>query len=79
MRHVRQVLAIELLVAAQALDLRSPLIPGAGSHAAHVVMRNAVPSLDSDRFLSADLAAALAVVESGALEAAVEDAVGPLS
>jgi histidine ammonia-lyase len=78
-RHLRQVLAIELLVAAQALDLRSPLVAGAGSRAAHVALRGAVPSLDLDRFLAADLAAALAVVESGALEAAVEDAVGPLS
>jgi histidine ammonia-lyase len=78
-RHLRQVLAIELLTAAQALDLRLPLIPGAGSRAAHDVLRTRVPSLDTDRFLSADLATALAVVEDGALLAAVEAAVGPLS
>ena len=78
-RHLRQVLAIELLVAAQALDLRAPLAPGAGSRAAHAAIRAAVPPLDTDRFLSADLAAALAVVEGGALAAAVESAVGPLA
>jgi hypothetical protein len=44
-----------------------------------VVLRATVPPLDLDRFLAADLAAALAVVESGALETAVEGAVGPLS
>jgi histidine ammonia-lyase len=43
------------------------------------VLRTAVPPLDTDRFLSADLAAALAVVEGGALLAAVEATVGPLS
>ncbi len=78
-RHLRQVLAIELLVAAQALDLRAPLTPGAGSRAAHAAIRAAVPTLDTDRFLSGDLAAALAVVESGTLPASVESAVGPLA
>jgi histidine ammonia-lyase len=77
--HLRQVLAIELLVAAQALDLRAPLTPGAGSRAAHAAIRSAVPPLDTDRFLSADLAAALAVVEGDALTVGVESAVGPLS
>jgi histidine ammonia-lyase len=78
-RHLRQVLAIELLVAAQALDLRAPLAPGAGSRIAHAVLRKAVPPLDTDRFLSGDLTAALAVVEGTELIAAVESAVGPLA
>jgi histidine ammonia-lyase len=78
-RHLRQVLAIELLVAAQALDLRAPLTPGAGSRAAHAAIRAAVPPLDTDRFLSGDLAAVLAVVEGGAVPAAVESAVGLLA
>jgi len=78
-RSLRQVLAIELLLGAQALDLRAPLTPGAGSRAAHAALRAAVPPLDTDRFLSADLAAALAVVEAGALEAAVASAIGDLA
>jgi histidine ammonia-lyase len=78
-RSLRQVLAIELLLGAQALDLRAPLTPGAGSRAAHAALRAAVPPLDADRFLSADLAAALAVVEAGALEAAVASAIGDLA
>jgi len=78
-RNLRQVLAIELVLAAQALDLRAPLTPGAGSRAAHAALRAAVPPLDTDRFLSADLAAALAVVEAGALEAAVASAIGDLA
>jgi hypothetical protein len=43
------------------------------------VLRKAVPPLDTDRFLSGDLTAALAVVEGTELIAAVESAVGPLA
>ncbi|HEV8437138.1 MAG TPA: histidine ammonia-lyase [Methylomirabilota bacterium] len=78
-RNLRQVLAIELLLAAQALDLRAPLQPGAGSRAAQAAVRSAVPRLDEDRYLHADLATALALVEQGAVETAVEAAVGPLA
>jgi hypothetical protein len=37
-----------------------------------------VPHLDQDRFLHADLAAALSLVDQGAVEAAVESAIGRL-
>ena len=77
--HVRQVLAVELLLAAQALDLRAPLVPGVGSRAAHAAVRSAVPHLDEDRLLHDDLAAALALVQSGTIEAAVERAIGTLA
>lgn len=76
--RVRQVLAIELLLAAQALDLRQPLRPGAGSRAAHAAVRARVPRLDEDRLLHIDLAAALALAEEGAIARAAEAAVGTL-
>lgn len=76
---VRQVLAIELLLSAQALDLRAPLTPGAGSRAAQAAVRRAIPHLDHDRVLQADLAAALDLVERGTVTAAVESAVGALA
>jgi histidine ammonia-lyase len=76
---VRQVLAIELLLAAQALDLRAPLVPGRGSRAAHGAVRARVPALADDRYLKADLDAALALVEEGSVLAAAERAVGPLA
>ena len=76
--HVRQVLAIECLLAAQALDLRQPLTPGVGSRAAHAAVRARIPHLDTDRFLHDDLAAALGLVEAGAVLAAVESALGRL-
>jgi histidine ammonia-lyase len=74
----RRVVAIELLLAAQALDLRAPLVPGRGSRAARAAVRRRIPPLDGDRYLKADLDAALALVEEGSVLAAAESAVGGL-
>jgi histidine ammonia-lyase len=76
--RVRAVLAIEAVCAAQALDVRAPLRPGAGSAAAHAALRTRVPPLTADRVIRDDIAAALALVEDGTLLAAVNAAVGPL-
>jgi histidine ammonia-lyase len=77
--NVRQILAIELLLAAQALDFRAPLAPGRGSAVAHRAVRARIPALTADRYLKADLDAALAACADGSVLAAVEDAVGPLA
>jgi histidine ammonia-lyase len=77
-RAVRQVLAIELLLASQALDLRAPLRPGRGSAAARDAVRRHIAPLDEDRYLKADLDAAAHLVEEGVVLAAVEEALGPL-
>jgi histidine ammonia-lyase len=74
----RQVLAIEALLAAQALDFRAPLAPGRGSAAARDAVRTRVPRLDADRYLKADLDAALALCEADTIVAAVERVIGPL-
>ena len=74
----RRIIAIELLLAAQALDLRAPLAPGQGSAAARAAVRRRIPPLDRDRYLKADLDAALELCEGGAVLAAVEAAVGAL-
>ena len=74
----RQVLAIELLLAAQALDLRAPLVPGRGSRAAREAVRRRIPPLGDDRYLKADLDAALALAEDGGAVEAAESAMGPL-
>jgi histidine ammonia-lyase len=78
LRRVQAVLAIEAVCAAQALDCRMPLRPGAGSAAAHAVLRARVLPLTEDRVLREDFTAALALVEDGSVLAAVEAAVGPL-
>ena len=55
--NVRRVLGIELMVAAQALDMRAPLKPGLGVSRVHAVTRSKVPPLEGDRLLMVDLAA----------------------
>ena len=74
----RQVVAIELLLAAQALDFRAPLAPGRGSAAARQAVRRRIPPLDRDRYLKADLDAALGLCEDGSVLDAVEAEIGPL-
>ncbi|WP_437903444.1 histidine ammonia-lyase [Sorangium sp. So ce327] len=77
--NVRSSLAIELITAAQGVDQRLPLRPSAGVAAAHAAIRRVVPGLTEDRPLYRDIAAAAELIQSGALLAAVEEAVGPLN
>ena len=71
------VLGIELMAAAQALDFRE-LTPGTGVRAAHEVIRRHVDHLDIDRPLYPDHNAMAALVASGEILDAVEQAIGPL-
>jgi histidine ammonia-lyase len=73
---VERIVAIELLVAAQALDLRLAAMPatdgaaprpGVGVADAHARIRERVPHLDRDREPGPDLDAARELVRSGAL------------
>ncbi|MGD9233238.1 MAG: histidine ammonia-lyase, partial [Desulfobacterales bacterium] len=54
-KNAEQVIAIELLCGAQALDLFTNMKPGEGTLAAYTVIRNAVPHLDADRILHKDI------------------------
>jgi histidine ammonia-lyase len=69
--NVERVLAIELLVAAQALDARLSMSPGTapgeGVAEAQRRIRAVVPRLDGDREPGPDLAAATTLVQTGAL------------
>jgi histidine ammonia-lyase len=67
--NVRTCLAIELLVAAQAVDLRRPLRPARKVAEAHARIRSAVPRLDGDRELHRDIEAVCRLVDEGALDA----------
>jgi len=70
--HVRTVLAIELMCAAQALDLRRPLRSGEGVEAVHAALRRAVPHLDGDRELHADIEAICRLIDEGALSRSIQ-------
>lgn len=50
------VLAIELITAAEGLEYRKPLSPGRGAKAAYNIVRAHVPRLTNDRSMSADIA-----------------------
>src|SRR5690349_19335830 len=81
---VQRIVSIELLVAAQALDLRlasmsdggDPPAPGAGVAEAQRRIRGKVTHLDRDREPGPDLAAAFALVSDGALVDLTEGAEG---
>lgn len=81
--NAEQVVACELLMAAQALTLVEPLAKehplGRGTQAALDAIRAVIPpALDGDRWYATEMAQALDLVRSGAVTQAVEDAVGVL-
>jgi histidine ammonia-lyase len=76
--NLRRILAIELVCAGAALDLRAPLRPARGTGAALAALRTRVAPPGPDRWLSPDLLAAEDLLRSGAVLAAVNAAVGPL-
>jgi len=67
--NVRTCLAIELLVAAQAVDLRQPVRPASRVAEAHRRLRERVPHLDEDRELHRDIEAVCRLVDEGGLDA----------
>ncbi len=76
--NLARVLAVELVCAGAAIDLRAPLRPSAGTAAALAVLRERVAGPGPDRWLSPDLRAAEALLLDGSILASVESAVGPL-
>ncbi|MFB4312457.1 histidine ammonia-lyase [Actinomadura sp. 21ATH] len=74
-----QVIAIEILTAARALDLRRPLRPGPATAAVVAALREHVPGPGPDRHLSPEIALATGLVRDGTLVAAAESVTGPLS
>src|SRR5262249_19578706 len=63
--NVRRIVAIELLCAAQALDLRGLERAGAGTRAAHALIRKHAPALVDDRPLQADTEATVSLIDAG--------------
>lgn len=74
--NAENVIAIELLCAAQALDLFTNRQPGDGTKAAYEVIRSTVPHLEHDRVLSEDVKRVVALIRRGDILAAVENEVG---
>lgn len=81
--NVQQIVATEMLIAAQAISLTEPLLGqfalGKGSAAAYSSIRKRIPAaLEGDRWLHGDLVAALDLVRSQAVLKAVEQRIGPV-
>ncbi|MEU2940292.1 histidine ammonia-lyase [Nocardiopsis alba] len=72
------VLAVELLTAARALDLRSPLEPGPATGAVVRLVREKVAGPGPDRYLAPEIAAVAALVADGSVVDTVES-VTPLA
>ena len=74
-----RVLAIEVLTAARALDLRAPLEPARATAAVVSLLRDkGIAGPGPDRFLSPEIEETVDLVRTGAVLAAVEGVTGPL-
>ena len=76
--NVCNVLAIEMLAAAQGVDFLAPLTPGDGTAKAHQTIRSVVPHLDEDRIPAPDIKTLHNLIASGRLVGEVEAVVGKL-
>lgn len=74
---LQRVLAVEILTAARALDMRDGK-PSAGTGAAVSALRTRVAGPDTDRYLSPEIEQSVQLVKGGDYVAAVEAAVGEL-
>ncbi len=78
LERLRRLVALELVCAAQAVDLAQPGRLGAGTAAAHACVRELVEPLYDDRPLGVDVERVAAqALEGGVLVARVEAALGP--
>jgi histidine ammonia-lyase len=74
------VVAIEILTAARALDLRAPLAPSAATGAVVTLLRSSgVPGPGADSYLSPQIDSTVELVGSGAVLATAESMIGALA
>jgi len=76
--NLRRILAVEMVAAARAIDLRAPLEPADPTGSAVRALRRHVAGPGPDRFLSPELQAAEDLLRSGTITAAVEAVAGEL-
>lgn len=85
LKNVQSVLAIEIMVAAQAIDYssihqttRKKMKPGKGVDAAYKFIRTHIPHLDTDRVLYGDIQKSLNLILTGSVIDATEKTLGKL-
>ncbi|MBI5154930.1 histidine ammonia-lyase [Candidatus Poribacteria bacterium] len=79
LENAEAVLGIELMCAAQGVDYRLPLKPGAGVVAALERVRRDIPHTEQDHLFAPEIQKAIALVRSGNLVRAVEEQIGELA
>jgi histidine ammonia-lyase len=76
--NLTSILAVELVAAARALDLRAPLVPAPATAAVRDLVRKHIAGVGPDRVLAPELAAAETLIRSGAVVVAAQAVTGPL-
>jgi len=76
LENLTAILAVELLASARALDLRAPLKPSPATAAVRDLLRREVKGPGPDRVMAPEIAAAAALIRSGAVIAAAEKVIG---
>lgn len=76
--NLSRILAVELLAASRALELRAPLQPSPSGAAVGQLVRELGGGVGPDRFTSPELEAVAMAVLGGQLRSRAEEAVGPL-
>jgi histidine ammonia-lyase len=76
--NLRRILAVELVCAGAAIDLRAPLAPSPATAAVLDTIRTVVPPPGADRWWSPDLRAVESLLADGSVLDAVESVLGPL-
>ena len=77
-KNSEYVIAIELLCAAQALDMFTNMKPGEGTLAAYQAIRETISHLDEDRVISNDIETMVRRMKDDEFLASVENAIGTL-
>ena len=72
------IIGIEALAGVQGVELRAPLVTSPELLKAMACVRAAVPTLEEDRYMAGDLAAATRLVADGALTSSVSPSILPL-
>jgi histidine ammonia-lyase len=75
---LENILAIELLNAAQALEFLEPLQPSPATKAVFALIRKGVPKLAEDNYLYPHIVYVYELVHEGQINKAVEDIIGKL-
>jgi histidine ammonia-lyase len=70
--NLRDILAIELLAAAQAIEFHRPLRSSDALEVAHGMVRGVAAAWDADRFMAPDIAAVAGLIDGGRLAALVD-------